>query len=141
MTPFRQPGERVRPGPCIKLRVGVLPGPFSSLPTPWHRPARILLSCIAASRFASRLKPFMPESTVLDLSASEELCTEPGALERVRRAYARLEPGGQLEIRSRVAEHAFAVRAWSRKNGVSVVVDEPADGFRRFVLAAPAAGG
>ncbi len=83
----------------------------------------------------------MTESTVLDLSASEELCTEPGALERVRRAYARLEPGGQLEIRSPVAEHAFAVRAWSRKNGVTVVVDEAANGFRRLVLAARSAGG
>jgi TusA-related sulfurtransferase len=113
---------------------------FSSLRGPCHGAARILLSCIAASRCAGRLKPVMPESTVLDLSGSEELCTEPGALERVRRAYARLEPGGRLEVRSPVAEHAFAVRAWSRKNGVSVVVDEPADGFRRLVLAAPAAG-
>jgi TusA-related sulfurtransferase len=82
----------------------------------------------------------MPESTVLDLSASEELCTEPGALDRVRRAYARLKPGGRLEVRSPVAEHAFAVRAWSRKNGVNIVVDEPSDGFRRLVLEAPAAG-
>ena len=83
----------------------------------------------------------MPESTVLDLSGAEELCTEPGALDRVRRAYAQLEPGGRLEVRSPIAEHAFAVRAWSRKNGVSVVVDEPGDGFRRLVLEAPAAGG
>ncbi len=79
-------------------------------------------------------------ATVLDLRAAEELCTEPGALERVRRAYAKLEPGTQLEVRSPVAEHAFAVRAWSRKNGVSVVVDEPSDGYRRLVLDAPAAG-
>jgi TusA-related sulfurtransferase len=83
----------------------------------------------------------MPESTVLDLSGAEEVCTEPGALDRVRRAYARLEPGDRLEVRSPIAEHAFAVRAWSRKNGVSVVLDEPADGFRRLVLEAPAAGG
>jgi TusA-related sulfurtransferase len=83
----------------------------------------------------------MPETTVLDLSGAEELCTEPGALDRVRHAYARLEPGGRLEVRSPIAEHAFAVRAWSRKNGVSVVVDEPADGFRRLVLESPAAGG
>jgi TusA-related sulfurtransferase len=82
-----------------------------------------------------------PEATVLDLSGSEELCTEPGALDRVRRAYAKLEPGGRLEVRSPIAEHAFAVRAWSRRNGVSVIVDEPADGFRRLVLAAPSAGG
>jgi TusA-related sulfurtransferase len=79
-------------------------------------------------------------ATVLDLRAAEELCTEPGALERVRRAYAKLEPGTQLEVRSPVGEHAFAVRAWSRKNGVSVVVDEPSDGYRRLVLDAPAAG-
>ncbi len=83
----------------------------------------------------------MPETTVIDLSSSEELCTEPGALERVRRAYARLEPGGQLEVRSPIAEHAFAVRAWSRKNGVTLILDEPSDGYRRLVLAAPAAPG
>jgi TusA-related sulfurtransferase len=83
----------------------------------------------------------MADVTVLDLSGSEELCTEPGALERVRKAYARLEPGDRLEVRSPVAEHAFAVRAWSRKNGVNVIVDEPSDGFRRLVLAAPAADG
>ncbi len=83
----------------------------------------------------------MPETAVIDLSNSEELCTEPGALERVRRAYARLEPGGQLEVRSPIAEHAFAVRAWSRKNGVTVILDEPSDGYRRLVLAAPAASG
>ena len=83
----------------------------------------------------------MPETTVLDLSGSEELCTEPGALERVRRAYAQLEPGSQLEVRSPIAEHAFAVRAWSRKNGVTVILDEPSDGYRRLVLAAPAAVG
>jgi TusA-related sulfurtransferase len=77
---------------------------------------------------------------VLDLSGAEELCSEPGALERVRKAYAKLEPGAQLEVRSPVTEHAFAVRAWSRKHGVSLVVDEPADGYRRLVLEAPAAG-
>jgi TusA-related sulfurtransferase len=80
------------------------------------------------------------DATVLDLSGAEDLCTEPGALERVRKAYARLEPGQRLEVRSPVAEHAFAVRAWSRKNGVNVVVDEPSDGYRRLVLEAPAAG-
>jgi TusA-related sulfurtransferase len=83
----------------------------------------------------------MPETIVIDLSGSEELCTEPGALERVRRAYAQLEPGGQLEVRSPIAEHAFAVRTWSRKNGVTVILDEPSDGYRRLVLAAPAAVG
>jgi len=78
--------------------------------------------------------------TVLDLSGAEDLCTEPGALERVRKAYAKLEPGAQLEVRSPVTEHAFAIRAWSRKNGVSVAVDEPGDGYRRLVLEAPTAG-
>src|ERR1700692_150170 len=82
----------------------------------------------------------MTETVVLDLSGAEELCSEPGALERVRKAYAKLEPGGQLEVRSPVTEHAFAVRAWSRKNGVSLVVDEPGDGYRRLVLEAPTAG-
>jgi TusA-related sulfurtransferase len=79
-------------------------------------------------------------AVVLDLSGTEDLCTEPGALDRVRTAYAQLEPGGQLEVRSTVTEHAFTVRAWSRKNGVSVVVDEAADGYRRLVLEAPSAG-
>ena len=76
---------------------------------------------------------------VLDLSGAEDLCTEPGALERVRKACAKLEPGEQLEVRSTVTEHAFAVRAWSRKNGVSVVADETVDGYRRLVLEAPSA--
>ena len=83
----------------------------------------------------------MTETTMLDLSGSEELCTDPGALERVRRAYARLEPGGRLEVRSPIAEHAFAVRVWSRKNGVKLTVDETSQGFRRLVLEAPAASG
>lgn len=83
----------------------------------------------------------MTETTLLDLSGSEELCTEPGALEQVRRAYARLEPGGRLEVRSPIAEHAFAVRSWSRKQGVKLIVDEASDGFRRLVLEAPAASG
>ncbi len=83
----------------------------------------------------------MTQTTVLDLSASEELCTEPGALQQVRKAYALLGPGDRLEVHSPVAEHAFAVRAWSRKNGVSIIVDEPSDGFRRLVLEAPAASG
>jgi TusA-related sulfurtransferase len=90
-----------------------------------------------ASRRAAGVKT---APTVLDLSGTEELCSEPGALDRVRRAYAKLEPGCQLEVRSPISEHAFAVRAWSRKNGVSLVVDEPADGYRRLVLEASAAG-
>jgi hypothetical protein len=80
------------------------------------------------------------DTTVLDLSGAEELCTEPGALDRVRRADAKLEPGIRLEVMSPITEQAFAVRAWSRKNGVSVIVDEPSDRYRRLVLEAPAAG-
>ncbi len=64
-----------------------------------------------------------------------------GALERVRKAYARLAPGGRLEVRSPIAEHAFAVRAWGRKNGVNVIVDEPSVGYQRLVLEAPTASG
>jgi TusA-related sulfurtransferase len=63
-------------------------------------------------------------SEILDLSGAEELCSEPAPLERVRRRLSQLEPGARLEVRTPVAEHAFAVRAWGRKNGVSVVADE-----------------
>ena len=82
-------------------------------------------------------------TTVLDLSGAEELCTEPSPLERVQRAYAGLEPGHRLEVRTPIAEHAFAVRAWSRKHGVTIVVDERNGADHRIVLAhdgAPAAG-
>ena len=81
----------------------------------------------------------MTEPTVLDLSIAEDLCTEPGALERVKRAYTRLAPGDRLEVRSPIAEHAFAVRAWSRKNGIPLVIDERSDGLQRLVLEAPTA--
>lgn len=95
----------------------------------------------AASRTAEAATHAMStELAVLDLSAADLLCSEPGPLERVRRAYAKLEPGGRLEVRSPITEHAFAVRAWSRKNGVLVVVDEVSEGYRRLVLEAPAAG-
>jgi TusA-related sulfurtransferase len=77
---------------------------------------------------------------VLDLTGPEDLCTQPGALERVRTAYAKLDPGERLEVRSTITEHAFAVRVWSRKHGVSVVADEAVDGYRRLVLEAPTAG-
>ncbi len=81
------------------------------------------------------------ETTLLDLTGAEDLCTQPGALDRVRTAYANLEPEGRLEVWSPIAEHTFAVRAWSRKQGVRVVLDEPAEGFRRIVLERPTAGG
>ena len=73
-------------------------------------------------------------TTVLDLGGAEDLCTQPGALDQVRKAYARLEPGDRLEVLTPVAEHAFAVRAWSRKQEVPLVADEPAEGGRRLVL-------
>ena len=73
----------------------------------------------------------------IDLSGAEDLCTEPGALERVRRAYAALGPGERLDVRAPVAEHAFAVRAWARKNAIRVVEDGPGpDGATRLVLEA-----
>ncbi|MBV9100183.1 MAG: sulfurtransferase TusA family protein [Candidatus Dormibacteraeota bacterium] len=83
-------------------------------------------------------------SAVLDLSESEELCTEPLPIERVRRAYDGLSPGQVLEVRSRVAEHAFMVRTWSRKQGATLRVDDRVDGVHRLVIergaAAPTAG-
>ena len=73
----------------------------------------------------------------IDLSDAEELCTEPGALERVRRAYATLRPGERLDIRAPVAEHAFAVRAWARRSGVRIAEDgRGPDGAARLVLEA-----
>ena len=81
--------------------------------------------------------PGVAPTTILDLSQAEELCSEPGALERVRRAHAGLKPGERLEVRSPVAEHAFAVRAWARKNGVPVVDDVIRDGVTRLVLEVP----
>jgi TusA-related sulfurtransferase len=62
-------------------------------------------------------------SVVLDLAGSEQECGDP-ALERVRRAYAALEEGEVLEARSPIAEHAFAVRAWTRKVGAELVGEE-----------------
>jgi len=82
-------------------------------------------------------EPSAAPAAILDLSQAEELCSEPGALERVKRAYAGLKPGDRLEVRSPVAEHAFAVRAWARKNGVPVVDDAAQDGVTRLVLEVP----
>jgi TusA-related sulfurtransferase len=72
---------------------------------------------------------------VLDLSGAEELCSEPPPLERVKRALADLAPGALLEVRSPIADHAFTVRAWSRKNGVTVVSDKRDGVMHRLVLA------
>jgi TusA-related sulfurtransferase len=74
------------------------------------------------------------QATVVDLSTSEDLCTDPLPLEQVRRAYAKLPAGGRLEVRSPVTEHAFAVRAWSRKHGITLVKDERIDGVNQLVL-------
>ena len=73
----------------------------------------------------------------IDLSGAEDLCAEPGALERVRRAYAKLGQGERLEVRAPVGEHSFAVRAWARKNEIRIVEDgHGPDGAARLVLEA-----
>lgn len=79
-------------------------------------------------------------TAVIDLSGAEELCSEPAPLERVRRRLAQLDAGARLEVRTPVAEHAFSIRAWSRKHGVAIVTDErTADGYR--IVLEPQAGG
>jgi TusA-related sulfurtransferase len=62
-------------------------------------------------------------SVVLDLGTAEQECGDP-ALARVRSAYATLQPGAVVEAHSPIAEHAFAVRAWARREGAEVVGDE-----------------
>jgi TusA-related sulfurtransferase len=57
-------------------------------------------------------------------------------LERVKRAYARLAPGARLEVRSPIAEHAFAVRAWARKNDVAIVGEAVHDGVTALTIEA-----
>jgi TusA-related sulfurtransferase len=64
-------------------------------------------------------------SVVVDLGEAEQECGDP-ALARIRRAYADLAPGEVVEARSPVAEHAFAVRAWARREGADVVADDRA---------------
>jgi hypothetical protein len=64
-------------------------------------------------------------SVVVDLGEAEQECGDP-ALARIRRAYADLAPGEVVETRSPVAEHAFAVRAWARREGADVVADDRA---------------
>jgi tRNA 2-thiouridine synthesizing protein A len=71
---------------------------------------------------------------VVDLSGAEDFCADPTPLERVRRAYADLEPGQRLEVRTTVEEHAFAVRAWSRKSGVALLEDRKDSGVTRLLL-------
>jgi hypothetical protein len=76
----------------------------------------------------------------IDLSDAEQECGD-NALGRVRRAYSELGPGESLLVISAIAEQAFAVRAWSRKVGATLV-EEPADAGRRRMLlrAGPSAG-
>lgn len=69
----------------------------------------------------------------LDLAQSEEECGD-NALGRVRRAVADLPPGALLEVSSPVREHAFAVRAWSAREGVDVVEDAREGVVSRIVL-------
>jgi TusA-related sulfurtransferase len=52
----------------------------------------------------------------------------------VRRAYAALERGQLLEVRTPVAEHAFAVRAWCRKSGITLLADSKQEGISRLVF-------
>lgn len=82
-----------------------------------------------------------PAGSVLDLSGAEELCSEPPPLERVRRQLAQLDPGARLEVHTPVPEHAFAVRAWSRRQGIAVVADERTPEGFRIVLEAQARAG
>lgn len=71
---------------------------------------------------------------MLDLGGAEELCSEPAPLERVRRAYEALAPGQRLEIRTPITEHAFAVRVWSRKSGITLLEDARQAGVTCLVL-------
>ena len=68
----------------------------------------------------------------LDLADAERECGD-GALARVRRACAELEPGEPLTILTGVAEQAFAVRAWARKSGVELV-EEAREGGRSWLV-------
>lgn len=61
-------------------------------------------------------------TAVLDLAGAEQECGDP-ALERVRRGYAALPPGEVIEVRTPIAEHAFAVRVWARRTGAELVGD------------------
>jgi hypothetical protein len=73
----------------------------------------------------------------LDLARSEEECGD-NALGRVRRAVAGLAGGELLAVSSPVADHAFAVRAWSRREGIDIVEDQRVDGVTTLVLRRPA---
>jgi TusA-related sulfurtransferase len=62
-------------------------------------------------------------AVVLDLAQSEQECGDP-ALGRVRRAYDTVGAGQVIEVRTPIAEHAFAVRAWARRAGAELIADQ-----------------
>lgn len=62
-------------------------------------------------------------TAVLDLADAEQECGDP-ALARVRRAYETLRAGQVIEVRTPVAEQAFAVRVWTRREGAELVADQ-----------------
>jgi TusA-related sulfurtransferase len=74
--------------------------------------------CDSAAGPGSALAP----AAVLDLADAEQECGDP-ALGRVRRGYDALTPGQIIEVRTPIAEHAFAVRAWARRAGAELVGD------------------
>ncbi|MGP8160591.1 MAG: sulfurtransferase TusA family protein [Candidatus Dormibacteria bacterium] len=78
------------------------------------------------------------ETRRLDLSDAEVGCGD-SAMGRVRRAYGTLAAGERLEVLTGVAEHVFAVRAWSRRVGGEVVEESRERGLTRLVLQRPAA--
>jgi TusA-related sulfurtransferase len=75
-------------------------------------------------------------SRTLDLTNAEEECGDT-ALQLVRRAFDQLEPGGVLEVKAVVAEHAFVVRAWARKTGKPVLDDRSEGKETRILLQRP----
>ncbi|MGA2283066.1 MAG: hypothetical protein ABSH07_05210 [Candidatus Dormibacteria bacterium] len=78
------------------------------------------------------------ETRRLDLSDAEIECGD-SAMGRVRRAYGTLAAGERLEVVTGVAEHVFAVRAWSRRVGGEVVEESRERGLTRLVLQRPGA--
>jgi hypothetical protein len=66
-------------------------------------------------------------AAVLDLADAEQECGDP-ALGRVRRGYDALAPGQVIEVRTPIAEQAFAVRVWARRAGAHLIGDHRASG-------------
>ena len=78
------------------------------------------------------------ETRRLDLSDAEIECGD-SAMGRVRRAYGTLAAGERLEVVTGVAEHVFAVRAWSRRVGGEILEESTEGRCIRLVLRRPAA--